>query len=409
MDDSFFLPTEIPWKDLKGKELEELLYWLFDAMGAKDLEWRIGGSNSGTADQGRDLELSFYSSTPDGELVKQRWWVEAKGRSGTVGPNDVKSAVLNAAGNSTVDVMVVATNAAFSNPTRDWVKQWQKNNPRPKIKLWEKTELENLCSKNPVAVIRVFRHALSPTGKLRVLTTRLWDYVTFTEDLTLNELWAVKERLLIDFRELVALVASEFANGDIAVRSWGMVVDEDTLIRSLGNGLLNLVFLTFRITESGVRQEPLIRGLAYLVLISTIRNGADYTADLLRNVWNSTDVNFPDEIRDFVLEPIMRTLNAEIRDVCTSDCSRITTSNVTLSEDDVERYWDRLRVSKAVSESPEKKRILTLEKNDGKCNVGFALNAEVGCPLCDQEEPHQNIPEVLRVIEAVAKFRCKRQ
>jgi hypothetical protein len=60
------------------------------------------------------LELSIYSSTPDGEIVKQRWWVEAKGRNKTVGPRDVKSAVLNAAGKNTIDVMVIATNAAFS-------------------------------------------------------------------------------------------------------------------------------------------------------------------------------------------------------------------------------------------------------------------------------------------------------
>jgi hypothetical protein len=355
------------------------------------------------------LELSIYSSTPDGELVKQRWWVEAKGRNKTVGPRDVKSAVLNAAGKSTIDVMVIATNAAFSNPTRDWVKEWQEENPRPKIKLWERTELENLCSKNPIAVIRVFRHALSLTGKLEVLTTKLWDYVVFTEEFTLKELWKEKKQLSIDFRALVALVASEFANGDITARSWGMAVGEDTLVESLGNGLLNLPFLIFRTHESGAREEPLIKGLAYLVLISTIRNGADYTAELIRNVWESVEVNFPDEIRNFVLEPILRTLNSEIRDVCTSDCSRITTNNVILSEDDVERYWNRLRVSKAVSESPEKKKILTLEKNDGKCNVGFALNAKVGCPLCHQDAPHQNVPEVLQVIETVAKFRCKRE
>ncbi len=71
MADTLFIPTEIPWQDLKGKDLEELLYWLFDAMGAKELEWRIGGSGSGTSDQGRDLELSFYVSTPDGDLVGQ--------------------------------------------------------------------------------------------------------------------------------------------------------------------------------------------------------------------------------------------------------------------------------------------------------------------------------------------------
>ena len=43
MPERFFIPTEVPWQDLKGKDLEELLYWLFDSMGAKDLEWRVGG------------------------------------------------------------------------------------------------------------------------------------------------------------------------------------------------------------------------------------------------------------------------------------------------------------------------------------------------------------------------------
>jgi hypothetical protein len=402
-----FLPTEIPWKDLKGKELEELLYWLFDAMGAKDLEWRIGGAESGTADQGRDLELSFYSASPDGELVKQRWWVEAKGRTRTVDPTEVKSAVLNAAGKNTIDVMVIATNTAFSNPTRDWVKEWQDKHPRPKIKLWERTELENLCSKNPIAVIRVFRHALSPAGKLEVLTTKLWDYVMFTEEYTLNELWNERDNLVIDFRALMALVASEFANGDITLRSWGMAVDEETLVNSVGNVLLNLLFLIFRSSESGVRQEPLIKGLAYLVLICTIRAGADYTANLLRTVWDEVDVEFPDNMRNLVLEPVLKTLNVEIRDVCTSDCSRISTARLTLSKEDVERYWERLRVGDGNPASREGKRILTLEKGDEKCKVGFQLNREIGCPLCDQDEPQQNILDVLRVVESVAKFRCK--
>ena len=72
MADPLFIPTEIPWSNLKGKDLEELLYWLLDSMGAKDLEWRIGGKGPGTSDQGRDLELSFYTSSPDGDLVKRQ-------------------------------------------------------------------------------------------------------------------------------------------------------------------------------------------------------------------------------------------------------------------------------------------------------------------------------------------------
>lgn len=408
MRDSLFLPTEIPWKDLKCKELEELLYWLFDAMGAKDLEWRIGGANKGTADQGRDLELSFYSSSPDGELVKQRWWVEAKGRAKTVEPYDVKNAVLNSAAKSNIDVLVVATNATFSNPTRDWIKEWQEKNPRPKVKLWERTELENLCSKNPIAVIRIFRNALSLPGKLEVLTTSLWDYVKFTEEFTLNELWNARENLTIDFRALVALVASEFSNGDITARSWGMAVDEETLVNTLANGLLNLLFLIFRSNEGGTRQQPLIKAMAYLALVSTTRVGADFTSHLLGSVWHETDVKLPDRMRDLILEPIMKTLNGELRDVCTSDCSRISTDLLMLSAQEVERYWERLRVSKDSSSVSQEKDILTIEKNDGKCNVGFSLNQEVGCPLCNQEEPQKHIPEVLRVIETVTKFRCKR-
>lgn len=87
-----------------------------------------------------------------------------------------------------------------------------------------------------------------------MLTTSLWDYVKFTEEFTLNELWNAREKLTIDFRALVALVASEFSNGDITARSWGMAVDEETLVNTLANGLLNLLFLIFRSNESGTRQ-----------------------------------------------------------------------------------------------------------------------------------------------------------
>jgi hypothetical protein len=52
----WILPASIPFADLKGKDLEESVYWLLDAMGAKDLEWCTGGTGGGAADGGRDLE-----------------------------------------------------------------------------------------------------------------------------------------------------------------------------------------------------------------------------------------------------------------------------------------------------------------------------------------------------------------
>jgi hypothetical protein len=78
MDSGLVLPTEIPWETVQGKNLEEALYWVFDAMGAQDLEWRIGGTGEGGPDGGRDLELKFTVPSPDAEIFTERWWVEAK-------------------------------------------------------------------------------------------------------------------------------------------------------------------------------------------------------------------------------------------------------------------------------------------------------------------------------------------
>lgn len=93
----FVIPARIPWNRLRGKDLEECMYWLLDSMGARDLEWRVGGVGQGAPDQGRDLQASFYMADPSGQLEKQTWWVEAKGRSRTVPSTMVKKATLDAA------------------------------------------------------------------------------------------------------------------------------------------------------------------------------------------------------------------------------------------------------------------------------------------------------------------------
>ncbi len=58
---------------MKGRDLEECVYWLLDAMGAKDLEWRTGGKGGGAADGGRDLEANFYTPGVDGEVEAKKW------------------------------------------------------------------------------------------------------------------------------------------------------------------------------------------------------------------------------------------------------------------------------------------------------------------------------------------------
>ncbi len=126
----WILPTAIPFADLKARDLEECVYWLFDALGAKDLEWRTGGSGGGAADGGRDLEATFFVPSPDGEMEAERWWIECKGRRDTLEAEAVKNAVVNAAPAGLASLIIV-TNTTFTNPTRDWVKSWQAANPDP--------------------------------------------------------------------------------------------------------------------------------------------------------------------------------------------------------------------------------------------------------------------------------------
>jgi len=405
MTSPLILPSEIPWAEIKGSSLEELLYWLFDSMGAKELEWRIGGKGSGTADQGRDLELVFFTPSPDGTLTKQTWWVEAKGRSGTVEPSEVHEAVLNAAGKNNVEVLVIATNTNFSNPTRDWVKDWQRNNRRPVIKLWERTELENLCSKNPLAVIRLHSKALSSQGRLEVVSAKLWDYATYSDEPTLMSLWKQRDSITIDERSLLALAASESANGDLGVRSWALLAPDATLAASLCTALINSLYLAFRAGEHGVRQEPLLRAISYLILIATQRLGNEAVASLLANVWDDVEGwSYPDKVREFILEPVFDTLQAELRDVCSSKCRRVSTEPVLLQDIEIEGYWRRLSLRSESEAEVEPKRILTIEAKFEPCQVGLSM--EGGCPLCNVEKPHTAINEFLEVAGRVVKFRA---
>lgn len=404
MDQKLILPSEIPWSEIKGTDLEELLYWLFDSMGAKELDWRIGGKGSGTSDQGRDLELKFFTPSPDGTLTQETWWVEAKGRSKTVEPLEVKEAVLNAAGKSHIEVIVIATNSNFSNPTRDWVKDWQKEHPRPKVKLWERTELENLCSKNPIAVIRLHSKAISPQGKIEVAKSKLWDYASFTDEPTLISIWKDKSHLQIDERALFALVSSEFANGDISARPWAIETQDTVLISSLCDGLINFLYLIFRANEHGIKQEPIIRAISYLILVSLQKFHSSSVYSILREIWNDVEGRaYPEKAIEFILEPVLSTLQTEMRDICTSDCDRVITRAKFLQESEIEKYWRRLKLHD--SEEKEDTIILSIEAYDKPCKVGFFLNKENGCPLCGIEKPYTIFEEFLKVVEVVSNFR----
>lgn len=262
------LPAAIPFANLKRQDLEECVFWLMDAMGAKDLEWRLGGTGGGASDGGRDLEAQFYAPGADGELESQKWWVECKGRKGTVEPDEVKSAVNNALAKEGLDYLVVATNTQFSNPTRDWVKDWQRKHPRPKVKLWDASQLERYLSKHPDVVLRLFSEALSPEGRFQALETGFWNRMDLVPAGVLANLWKVRTATEVSAMGVFAATACEFANGSIAQRPWGAILETRPLLEVLATGLGNIPYLAKRCREAGVDQSQIFRPMAYLTLVA---------------------------------------------------------------------------------------------------------------------------------------------
>lgn len=407
-DTDWILPASIPFADIKGRDLEECVYWLLDAMGARDLEWRIGGTGGGAADGGRDLEATFYIPGPDGEMEPQLWWIECKGRKGTVEPDEVKSAVNNSMQLANLAHLVIVTNSNFSNPTRDWVKQWQANHPHPRVKLWDQGTLERLLTQHPNVVLRLFSEALSPSGLLKVIRQRFWERLEYMPVKALRTFWSERNAIEIDPLDRFALIANEFAHGSINDRPWAAQATPKELIQTVHIAFVNLPYLMVRVSRIGVDREPVLAALAHLIVAALQVTSAD---DLCRLLFDDClalkGELFPDSVIDVILVPVIDRVAGEMQDVCAADCDRIMTSEPTTlvnAGDLIETYWRRLDPSGA-SEVPDETRHFRIERRDGPCKVGFELDRNHSCPLFDLDLKAANVREFLAIVERVSEAR----
>lgn len=404
------LSASIPFSDLQARDLEECVYWLFDSLGARDLEWRTGGSGGGVADGGRDLEVTFYVPSPDGEMEEERWWVECKGRSGTLEANAVKSAVNGTTAPADLACLVIVTNTTFSNPTRDWVKAWQATHPRPKIKLWDHTTLERQLSRHPDVVLRLFAEALSTSGQLQALRERFWNKLEYTPPNTLRQLWSEREALDIGPLERMALIANEFAHGNIEQRPWGGASEPQDLFNTLQIGFLNLPFLWVRARRNGADDAVLVRSFAYLILATLQLVAANLVAEcVLKLVTKRDGKTVPRYVVEVLLVPILCQLADEMGDVCSADCDRIFGRDrwtFLRQEDPLDSYWQRLEQNGAPTDDVPQKYVM-VEKTIEPCKVGFEVNDKRLCPLFQVDPTVENVAEFLAIIERVSEFRLR--
>lgn len=402
------IPADIPFADLKGRDLEECVYWLLDAMGAKDLEWRTGGEGGGAADGGRDLEAIFYVPTPDREMEPQRWWIECKGRNKTVEKSAVIDAVNNATSQNDLAVLLIVTNTTFSNPTRDWVREWQTHTQRPRVKLWDRDSLERLLSQQPSVVLRLFAEALSLEGRLVAACERFWNKLEYVPIGQLEEFWRSRQTLDTGPRERLALLVNEFAHGDIVARPWAAEADPQTLLDTFAIGTVNLPYFVLRGQSAGIDDKPIGRALAHLLMVSLRYVSAKkLTPKLLEWIGNRDGNQIPENILEFLLMPLLDQVSSEIQDVCSADCKRFSAIHrraLYETEDPIPSYWQRFDKAGRPREEKET-RYVTLEKLSEPCKVGFPVDEDQQCPLFQIRPSMKNVEEFLATVERIIEFR----
>jgi hypothetical protein len=401
------LPSKVPWQQLTGKALEELLYWLCDALGANDLEWRAGSLTGTSRDRGRDLEATFNVPEPDGELRPERWWVQAKGRTATVEPAAVKEAVVEVQAVPDVDVLVIATNSRFSNDARDWVHDFQAGHPRPRIQLWDRERLERMVARQPAVVARVAPQALSPKGRIEAASEAFWNRQELPSVSELGFFWERRSELEFETRDLLALIVGEAAVGDLLLRPWAPELDTEDLVPVLLLALLNLGPLLLRLERSGVPLDPVQLGVGHLIAAALVRLRGDKLVELLRDPWSygdpgpSLDEESREKLRDLLIQPVLSRLASYLGTACMEDCVRVMGE---LEPEDARtpehRWLSLLPSSVARDDLRGDPRLLTIEKLDAPCNAGLKLSPDHGCPFVavDDRPWEELIPELQAVL-----------
>ncbi|MDJ0105559.1 restriction endonuclease [Rhodococcus erythropolis] len=403
--------TSVLWGSVIGAQLEELLYGLLDAMGAKELVWRAGSDQGVTAsDGGRDLEAVFVQPTPDGEEDRTRWWVESKGRGSTVPRDEVTSAINNLTSRNDVDIFVFCTNSRFSNPTRDWVSDWQKSHPRPKVRLWDRDTLDRLIRDHPTVAARVLPEALDEAQRLELLVHRFWQLGETPTERDLIYFWE-RPSFVIDSPDSIRAIATftyaEVEDGLIA-RSWGTLVQNEprTIIETLVTGIFDLPRLSLASLARPLNNEHMVETAAYLLMsvmpywsankiFRAISNLADFIDD---DDFPLKDPEAATAWTQYVTIPIFGRIQDELADVCTDDCVRINTKPKAFPPPMLgKRYWRRF----GLGEAPDNRNLI-IESCEKPCVVGLTLDLDHRCPLI--AEPEFSLPRV-EELHHVIQFR----
>lgn len=123
------ISTEFHWTAIDDAQFEELLLAI-----AKDRDAVRAEFRKGPGDKGRDVQAWFRNRDALGVDTQDLYFFEAKHHAAGVSPDHISGAFAWAQAEQPHS-LVLAVSSHFTNPCRDNIDAWRRNNPRVKVSL----------------------------------------------------------------------------------------------------------------------------------------------------------------------------------------------------------------------------------------------------------------------------------
>lgn len=368
---SDFIPGNLDFSSLGAEEFEKLVFHLLDEMGFSNLVWRKGGPGNSSTDGGRDLEGSFWQKTPHGTR-EENYWFEVKFRSNRLEKNQIQSTVINSA--ISTDNLVIITNSTISNPTVDWIAEFQKSHRRPIVEVWQGHDLELYLKRCPKTLAEFLPKALSFSGKCKAIESSFLNEGILPSCSELDLLWEHRDEIRTNHLLAFIVCTAEVAFGEICHHPWGMFIVGDDLYYTFVSGMAVIPHSLQVFIAHNRDNRPIVQSLSYLAQCFLMRNSAEFVVQILlspESCYEDTESPTP-ELAMFRAEPIVFDIIEENKQHCCAfSCSKVRAK----SRDD-----DYYRRFTGGDQATEEEQCWYLISENSECELGLSGPGQP-CPL----------------------------
>ncbi|KZQ13137.1 hypothetical protein A3N51_11410 [Enterobacter kobei] len=403
LTDIDFMQESLDFSKISPSDFENLVFHLLDEMGFSNISWRKGGEGNSATDGGRDLEATFWTIRP-GVSKEERYWFEVKHRKHQLEKMQVQSTLLNAAGNDLKDNVVIITNKTISNPTYDWIKEFQKNNKNPQVTIWQGHDLEIILRKNPRTLARFLPSSLAFSGRCKVIESKFSNILLLPAGGELDELWERRNEIYENPYITFIAILAEVAYGDVNFHQWGLDLNDTTLITVAVTGMLNIFPLIHKLNSLERDQTPIINGLVYIIQCLLLRLGAEITAKILYNPEEYTvSINsISDKFKFLRYQPLFNSIFHTLSVQCSKNhCTKV---SHLLAERKEQNYFDRF--NKLIVKDDEEKTLI-LSSSKGECQIGLVKENQY-CPLGELDSTPSTFEELFTSLQFLQEVLTRR-